>query len=124
MEFLNPLTWFRPWLVHAEEMGFAIMADERAIRSIHDGAVGADDIHNAPVFQRARPHFVWLQTLRITTGDVAPQPLRDGRTKLRRDARLRMFQEWEDRRCILKNVTYKKKPPDNQPKNSFLGLRS
>jgi hypothetical protein len=99
-------------------MGFAIMADERAIRSIHDGAVGADDIRSAPVLQRARSHLMWLQTLRITGGDVAPQPLRDGRTKSGRDARPWMFQEWEDRRCVLKNVTYgkKKTPPDDQPK--------
>ena len=85
------------------------MADERAIRSIYDSAVGADDIHrdDAPVFffQRARSHFMGLQTLRITSGDVAPQPLRDSRTKLGSDARLRMFQERKDRRCILKSVT-------------------
>ena len=90
-------------------MGFAMVADERAIRSVHDSAVGADDIRDAPVFQRARSHFVWLQTLRITSGDVAPQPLRDIRTKLGRDARLRVFQERKDRRRILKNVTYGKK---------------
>ena len=89
-------------------MGFAIMANEHAIRAIHDGAIGADDIHDAPVFQRARSHFMWFQTLRITGGDVASQPLRDRRTKPRRDARLWMFQEREDRRCILKNVTYEK----------------
>ena len=87
-------------------MGFAIMADARPIRSIHDSAVGADDIHDAPVFQRARSHFMWLQLLRITSCDVAPQPLRDRFTKMGRDARLWMFQEWEDRRCILKSVTY------------------
>jgi len=81
------------------------MADARAIRSIHDSAVGADDIHDAPVFQRARSHFMWLQTLRITSGDVAPQLLRRRRTKLGRDARLWMFQEWKDRRCILKSIT-------------------
>jgi hypothetical protein len=92
-------------------MGFAMMAYACAIRSIHDSAVGADDIHDVPVFQRARSHFMWLQTLRITSGDVAPQPLRDRRTKQRRDARLWMLQEWKDRRCILKNVTYEEKPP-------------
>jgi hypothetical protein len=86
-------------------MGFAIMAGARAIRPIHDSAVGADDIHDAPVSQRARSHFVRLQPLRITSCDVAPQPLRGRRTKLGRDARLWMFQEWEDRRCILKSVT-------------------
>jgi hypothetical protein len=86
-------------------MGFAIMADARAIRSIHDSAAGADNIHDAPVFQRARPHFMWLQTLRITSCDVAPQPLRDRRTKLGRNARLWMFQERKDRRCILECVT-------------------
>lgn len=72
-------------------MGFAIMADTRAIWSIHDSAVGADDINDAPVLRRARSHFMWLQTLRITSGDVAPQPLRDRRTKLGRDPRLWMF---------------------------------
>jgi hypothetical protein len=30
-----------------------------------------------PVFQRARSLFLRFQTLRITSGDVAPQPLRD-----------------------------------------------
>jgi len=107
-------------------MGFAIMPDARAIRSIHDSAVGADDIHDAPVSQRARSHFMWLQTLRIASCDVAPQPLRDRRTKLRRDARLWMFQKRKDRRCILKNVTYEKKrnPPAadksiNQSKKLF-----
>lgn len=98
------------------------MADARAIRSIHDSAVGADDIHDAPVFQRARSHFIWLQTLRITSGDVAPQPLRDRRTKPGRDARLWMFQEWKDSRRILKSVTYEKKS-DNQSKTLFLRLR-
>lgn len=97
-----------------------MMADERAIRCIHDGAVGADDIHDAPVFQRARSHFMWLQSLRVTGGDVAPQPLRDRRTKLGRDARPRTFQEWEDRRCALKNVTYEKeKPGQSTDQNLF-----
>ena len=109
--FTKYLTWFCPWLVRGIEMGFAIMADEHAIRAVHDGAVGADDIHDAPVFQRARSHLMWLQTLRITGGDVASQPLRDRRTKLRRDARLWMFQERKDRRCIFKNVTYEKEKP-------------
>jgi hypothetical protein len=95
------------------------MADARAIRSIHDSAVGADDVHDAPVSQRARPHFMRLQTLRIASGDVAPQPLRDRRTKLGRDARLWMFQKWKNRRCIFKSVTY-----DDQSKSSFLSLRS
>ena len=95
-------------------MGFTMMADERAIRSIHDSAVGADDVRDAPVFQRSRSHFMWLQTLRITSGDVAPQPLRDIRTKLGRDARLRVFQERKDRRRILKNVTYENNNNDNQ----------
>jgi hypothetical protein len=39
-------------------MGFAIMADARAIRSIYDSAVGTDDIHDAPVFQHAYSHFM------------------------------------------------------------------
>jgi hypothetical protein len=103
---VKSLTWFCPWLVHVKEMGFAMMADARAIWSIHDGAVGANDIHDAPVFQRARSHFIWFQTLRIPSSDVAPQPLRNRRTKLRRDARLWMFQKRENRRCVLKNVTY------------------
>ena len=87
-------------------MGFAIMANARAIRSINDSAIGADDIHDAPVFQRARSYFMRLQPLRITSCDVAPQPLRDRCAKLGRDARLWMFQEWKDRRCILKSITY------------------
>jgi hypothetical protein len=120
LRLFKSLTWFCPWLVHAKEMGFAIMADARAVRSIHDSAVGADDIHDAPVFQRARPHFMRLQTLRITSGDVAPQPLRDRRTKQGRDPRLWMFQKWENRRCILKSVTCGKPP---QKKLIFLGLQ-
>ena len=92
-------------------MGFAMMADERAIRSIHDSAVGADDIHDAPVFQRTRSHFMCFQALRITSGDVAPQPLRDRRTKLGCDTRLWMFEERKDRRCVLKYITCEKKPP-------------
>jgi hypothetical protein len=101
------------------------MADARAIRTIHDSAVGADDIHDAPVFQRARSNLIWLQTLRITSGDVAPQPLRDRRTKLGRDARLWMFQEWKDHRRILKSVTYEKnrKIPTINQKLFFLRLR-
>jgi len=98
------------------------MAYTRAIRSIHDCAVSADDINDAPVFQNARSHFVLLQTLRITSGDVALQLLRDRRTKLGRDARLWMFQEWKDCGCIRKSVTYeKKKPPNRQSirKNLF-----
>ena len=81
------------------------MSDARAIRSVHDSAVRADDLHDAPVFQRARSHFVWLQALGIASGDVAPQSLRDRRTKLGRDARVRMFQERKYRRCALKSVS-------------------
>ena len=92
-------------------MGFAMMADERAIRSIHDSAIGADDIRNAPVFQRTRSHFMRFQALRITSGDVAPQPLRDRRAKLGCDTRLWMFQERKDRRCVLKYITCEKKTP-------------
>jgi len=101
-----------------------MMADARAIRSIHDGAVGADDIHHAPVFQRARSHFMWLQTLRITSCDVAAQPLRDRRTKPGRDAGLWMFQEWKDRRCVLKNVAYNNNKNRQSIKRPFPGLRS
>jgi len=67
------------------------MPYEHAIRSIHDSAVGADDIHDAAVFQRTLSHFMWLQTLGITSGDVAPQPLRNRRTKLGRDTCLWRF---------------------------------
>lgn len=90
------------------------MSDARAIRSIQDGAVGADDIHDAaapaPAFsvsfsQRAPSHLVRVQALGITCDDMAPQSLRDRRTKLRRDARLRMFQERKYRRCALESVT-------------------
>jgi hypothetical protein len=88
------------------------MSDARAIRSVQDGAVGADDIHDAaaPAFsvsfsQRAPSHLVRVQALGITCDDMAPQSLRDRRTKLGRDARLRMFQERKYRRCALESVT-------------------
>ena len=107
------LTWLCPHLVHIKEMGFAIMSNARAVRSIQDGAIGADDIHDADApaasisffFQRALSHLVRLQALGITSGDMAPQSLRDRRTKLGRGARLRMFQERKYRRCALESIT-------------------
>jgi hypothetical protein len=123
----NKRTWLCPRLVRVIEMGFAIVADARAVRRIHDGAVGADDIHDAPVVQRARPHFVWLQALGIARGDVAPQSLRGRRTELGRDARLRMFQERKDRRCALEGVACRDKqkkgggPRINKNKTPFPG---
>jgi hypothetical protein len=92
------------------------MSDARAVRSVDDSAIGADDIHDdaaqTPIsfsFHRALPHFVRFQTLGISSRDVAPQSPRDRRTKLGRDARPRMFQERQYRRRALESVTYTKK---------------
>ena len=82
------------------------MCDARAIGSVHDGAVGTDDIHNTAVFQRAVLQFMLFQTLGVPSSDVALQPSGDGRAELGRDARPWMLKEWKDRRCALKNVAY------------------
>jgi hypothetical protein len=82
------------------------MSDARAIGPEDDGAVGADDVHNAAVFQRAFFHFVRFQTFGVPSGDIASQSPRGGRAKLGRDARAWVLQERKDRRRALKNVAY------------------
>ena len=82
------------------------MSDARAIRPVHDGAVGADDVHDAAVFQRTFFHFVRFQTLGVPSGDVALQSPRGGRAELGGVARLWVLQERKDGRCALENVAY------------------
>jgi len=87
-------------------MRFAVIADARAVRPVHDGAVGADDVDDAPVFYRALLHLVRFQALGVPRGDVALQLPRDGRAEPGRDARLRVLQEWEYRGRTLESVAY------------------
>ena len=85
------------------------MSDARSIRTIHHGAVGADDVHDAAAvicFQRALFDFVRFQKLGVSRGDVTPQSPCGGRAKLGGDARPRVFQEGKDRRCALEDVAY------------------
>lgn len=98
------LTWLRPRLVHMKEMGFAIIDHACAVRRIDDGTISADDIHLAPVFHRALFHLLRVQTLGVSSGDVASQSLSSRRAKLGCDARLWMFKKWQYRRGALKNV--------------------
>ena len=85
-------------------MRLAIMRHARAIRRIDDGTVGADDVHDAPVFHRTLFRFVRLQTLGVPRGDVASQSSCHGRAELGRDARLWTLKIREYRRGALKNV--------------------
>ena len=88
------------------------MSDARSIRTIHHGAVGADDVHHDAAaaafsfFQRAFSHFVGFQKLGVSRGDVTPQSPCGGRTKLGSGARPRVLQEGKDRRRALENVAY------------------
>jgi len=97
-------TWLGPRLVHVKEVRLASASDARAVRRIHDGAVGADDVHHAAVFQRALFRFVRLQALGVPGRDVAPQSLRGRRAELGRDARPWVLQERQYRGCALKGV--------------------
>ena len=93
------------------------MSDARSIRTIHHGAVGADDVHHDAAaaaaaaaafsfFQRAFSHFVRFQKLGVSRGDVTPQSPCGGRAKLGSGARPRVLQEGKDRRRALENVAY------------------
>jgi len=97
-------TWLRPRLVQVKEMKFAIMDYACAVGRIDDGTISADDIHHAPVFHRALFHLLRVQTLGVTSGDVASQSLSSRRAKLGCDTRLWVLKKRKYRRGALKNV--------------------